>query len=248
MKTKDGLWKLSPSGLYGFEKCKACFWLENHLRKAPGIPPVLNMAMDSILKARYDFYREKGELPPEAEKLKKEGVKPFRDLEILSKWRGSTVDLKIINKKSGYELGGKIDEVLVEKDGRLIPADFKSSGYAPKADKQKYYILQLNAYAMMFRERGYKVSDRAILLHYFVKNSRNPSIAVEFENHIDTVKIDLTEFAKKLERVTELLDSPYPGVNPSCETCIYHKERVMYGSLANNTESVIARSEATKQS
>lgn len=231
MKTKDGLWKISPSGLYGFDQCKACFWLENHLRKAPGIPPVLNMAMDSILKTRYDFYREKGELPPEIANLKKEGVKPFLDLETLNKWRGSTADLKIINKKLGYEIGGKIDEVLVEKDGRLIPADFKSSGYAPKADKQKYYVSQLNAYAMMFKERGYKVSDRAILLHYFVKDSRNPSIAVEFQNHIDPVKIDLKEFTGKIEKIIELLNGPYPGANSLCETCIYHKERSMHGEI-----------------
>lgn len=231
MKTKDGLWKLSPSGLYGFDQCKACFWLENHLRRAPSIPHVLNMAMDSILKTRYDFYREKGKLPPEVEKLEKEGVRPFRDLETLNKWRGSTADLKIINKQSGYELGGKVDDVLVEKDGRFIPTDFKSSGYAPKADKQKYYVSQLNAYAMMFKEKGYEVSDRAILLHYFVKDSRNPSIAVEFENHIDPVKIDLKSFAEKLENIIELLNGPYPGINSSCETCVYHKERSSYGNL-----------------
>ena len=231
MKSKDGLWKLSPSGLYGFEKCKTCFWIENHLRKAPSIPPVLNMAMDSILKTRYDFYREKGELPPEIGMLKNEGVKAFQDLETLNKWRGSTADLKIINKKLGYELGGKIDEILVEKDGRLIPTDFKSSGYAPKADKQKYYVSQLNAYALMFQEKGYEVSDRAILLHYFVKDSRNPSNIVEFANHIDPVKIDLKSFTGNLEKMIELLNGPHPGVNLSCETCIYHKERVSSESL-----------------
>ena len=37
------------------------------------------------------------------------------------------------------ELRGKIDDVLVEADGRLIPADYKSSGNAPREDKQKYY-------------------------------------------------------------------------------------------------------------
>ncbi|MGC1686466.1 MAG: hypothetical protein WA734_12660 [Candidatus Acidiferrales bacterium] len=51
-KAEKGLWKLSPSGLYGFEECKSCLWIEQHHGKAPGIPPVLNMAMDSVLKSR----------------------------------------------------------------------------------------------------------------------------------------------------------------------------------------------------
>jgi hypothetical protein len=221
MKTKEGLWKLSPSGLYGFEECKACFWLENHHEKAPGIPPVLNMAMDSILKARYDMYREKKELPPEISGMEKEGIKLFEDVELLNKWRAHSSHLKVVNERVGYELAGKIDDVLVEKDGRLIPTDFKSSGYAPKVDKQKYYVAQLNAYALMFREHGYKPSDRAYLLHYFVKDTKDPSLNVEFANHIDPVKLDLAAFENKLADIVDLLNGPYPGNDLECANCAY---------------------------
>lgn len=225
MKTQEGLWKLSPSGLYGFEECKACFWIENHHEKAPSIPPVLNMAMDSIFKARYDMYREKNELPPEIQELSKEGVSLFRDVETLNKWRGHVSLLRVVNERVGYVLSGKLDEVLVEKDGRLIPTDFKSSGYAPKDDKQKYYVSQLNAYALMFREHGHKPSDRAILLHYFVKDTDNPSLNVEFTSHIDPVKIDLDEFEKKLAEMVSLLNGPYPGDDLECGACVYFDGR-----------------------
>lgn len=225
MKTKEGLWKLSPSGLYGFEECKACFWIENHHEKAPGIPPVLNMAMDSILKTRYDAYREKGELPPEVRELNKEGISLFSDIETLNKWRGHASHLRVINEKAGYVLSGKLDETLVERDGRLIPTDFKSSGYAPKEDKQKYYVSQLNAYALMFREHGYKPSDRAFLFHYFVKDAKNSSLNVEFISHIDPVKIDLNAFEKKLAAMVELLGKPYPGDDLECGTCVYFDGR-----------------------
>ena len=220
-KTEKGLWKLSPSGLYGFEECKSCFWIEQHHGKAPGIPPVLNMAIDSVLKSRYDFYREKGQLPPEVSALAKEGIKLFPDIETLDKWRGSTAHLKVVNDDVGYELGGKLDEVLVEKDGHLIPTDFKSSGYAPKADKQKYYVLQLTAYAYMFAKHGLKPSDRAILLHYFVKDAKNHSLSVEFASHIDRVKINLASFEKKLSEMVKLLNGPYPGDDLVCEDCSY---------------------------
>ncbi|KKR88822.1 MAG: hypothetical protein UU85_C0001G0006 [Candidatus Wolfebacteria bacterium GW2011_GWA2_42_10] len=225
MKSKEGLWRLSPSGLYSFEECEACFWIENHHEKAPGIPPVLNMAMDSIFKSRYDTYREKNELPPEIQELGEKGVSLFGDLETLNKWRGHSSHLRIINEKIGYMLSGKLDEVLVEKDGRLIPTDFKSSGYAPKEDKQKYYVSQLNAYALMFREHGYRPSDRAILLHYFVKDTKNPSLNVEFVSHIDPVKIDLGALEKKITEMVKLLNGPYPGDDLECGKCVYFKKR-----------------------
>ncbi|HLW99800.1 MAG TPA: PD-(D/E)XK nuclease family protein [Candidatus Acidoferrales bacterium] len=226
MKTKEGLWKLSPSGLYTFEECKSCFWLEHHHGKAPSFPPVLNMAMDSVLKSRYDSFRTKGTLPPEVAALTKEGVKLFPDIETLSKWRGSTSHLKVINEKVGYELGGKLDEVLLEKDGHLIATDFKSSGYAPKADKQKYYVLQLTAYAFMFHRHGLPTSDRAIILHYFVKDAKNGSLQVEFTAHIDPVKLDLALLEGKLKAMVKLLNGPYPGDDLDCEDCAYHVGRL----------------------
>ncbi len=225
MRTKDGLWKLSPSGLYGFHKCKACFWLENHHGKPPSLPWLLNSAMDSVLKARYDFYREKNEFPPEIAALKKEGIKFFNDSDILNKWRGHSSHLKIVNKEIGYELAGKIDDVLTETDDRLIPVDFKSSGYAPKEDKKKYYLDQLNAYALMFREHGYPPSDRAFLFHYFVKNTKNPSLNVEFESHIDLVKIEIPALEKMLADIVNLLNGHYPGDDIGCEACVYFEGR-----------------------
>ena len=225
MKTKEGLWKLSPSGLYGFEECTACFWLEQHHGKGPGLPWLLNSAMDSILKTRYDEFRAKGKMPPEVKKLEDEGITLFKDGDLLSKWRGSTKELKIINEKVGYEMGGKLDDLLLEPDGRFIPMDFKSSGYAPKDDKQKYYVAQLNAYAFMFREHGYKVSDRAYLLHYFVKDTKNPSLNVEFTSHIDPVKLDLKDFEKKLVNVVALLNGPYTGDDLECKKCVYQTGR-----------------------
>ncbi|MGC1686465.1 MAG: hypothetical protein WA734_12655 [Candidatus Acidiferrales bacterium] len=68
-------------------------------------------------------------MPPEVSALEKEGLKLFPNIETLNKWRGSTAHLKVMNDEAGFELGGKLDEVLVEKNGRLVPTDFKSSGH-----------------------------------------------------------------------------------------------------------------------
>ena len=225
MKTRDGLWRLSPSGLYSYSECKSCFWVNNHYKRAPMFPLLLNSAMDSISKARFDKYRKKGTFPPEAIELEKEGIKPFGDLKQLNVWRENFNSLKVENEKDGYVLVGKIDDVLVEKDGRMIPADYKSSGNAPSVDKQKYYRDQLAAYGFMFSWHGYEVSERAYLFHYFVVNKNNPSIEVKFDGHVDMVDIGSRNIGKKLASIVNLLEKPYPGHNNDCYTCGFYKGR-----------------------
>lgn len=225
MKNQDGLWRLSPSGLYGYTDCPSCFWLEQHYDRPPSIPPVLNMAMDQILKNRFDSFRAKGELPPEIKELEKEGISLFPDVETLNVWRSNTKALEVRNEKAGYILAGKLDEVFVTRDRRYIPVDYKSSGYEPKEDKQKYYVLQLNAYALMFREHGLPPADRAYLVHYFIKDTKNASLAVEFKGHLDPVKIDLDVLEKTLANIVHLLNGPYPGDNLECKNCVYYKGR-----------------------
>jgi len=225
MRTKEGLWKLSPSGLYKYRECPSCFWADNHFKRAPMLPLLLNQAMDSILKARYDKYRAEGKFPPEAKELEKKGIKPFEDIDTLNEWRNSLSALRIVNEDIGYMLQGKIDDVLVESDGRLVPADYKSSGNAPADDKQKYYRDQLAAYGFMFKTHGREVSNRAFLLHYFVRDKGDPSIEVQFDSHVDLVKLDLQGIEKRLEKMVELLNAPYPGHNDDCNNCSYHNGR-----------------------
>lgn len=225
MKNSKGLWKFSPSGLYKYSECKSCFWVDNHYKKAPMLPLLLNSAMDSILKSRYDKHRANGVFPPEASELTDEGIQPFEDISLLNEWRSSLNALKVTNEELGYELVGKIDDVLVESDGRLVPADYKSSGNAPAEDKQRYYRDQLAAYGFMFRHHGHKVSERAYLLHYYVKDKNAPDLAVVFDSHVDKVDIGKIDIEQKLADMVVLLNTPYPGHNSECPTCAYHVGR-----------------------
>jgi len=225
MKTKSNLWKLSPSSLYTYTECKSCFWVENHFKRAPMLPLRLNSAMDGVLKSRYDKYRSKKAFPPEAKELKKEGIKPFTDLEKLELWRSKSSSLEVKDEKAGYVLRGKIDDVLVEKDGRLIPADYKSSGDPPKPDKQKYYRDQLAAYGLMFARHGFEVSDRAYLLHYYVADWNDPSLEVRFAGEVDLVRINVRAIERKLREMVRFLNGPYPGSNDKCEKCAYYEDR-----------------------
>jgi len=234
MNNNTKLFKISPSGLYEFTQCESCYWIEYHLGGVSGFPPLMNMALDSILKERYDLYRKQGKFPPESNQLVKDKVKVFRDLEKLKAWRSSADHLEVVNSRDGYILRGKIDDVFMESDGRLIPADYKSSGYAPKEDKQKYYRYQLAAYAHMFKHAGFPVSDRAYLLHYFITDAHGTVIEIPFSGHVDRVDIGDINIEKMLRDIVKVLKSPYPGLNPECENCNFYKD--MHILLKKNTE------------
>ena len=223
MKTKEGLWLLSPSGLYTYEECKACFWIEQRIGRPPSIPMRLNDAMDEKLKKRYDIYRKKGELPPEVSHL--ENVRLFSDLDLLNKWRNNKTELRYENKKDGYVLEGKLDEVFVTDKNEHILADYKSSGDEPKADKQKYYRLQLHAYALMLRGKGYEPADKAYLLHYFTKDRSDITMNMEFNFHIDEVALNLPAFEETLRDMVALLNREFPGADELCRKCVWLEKR-----------------------
>ena len=220
MKTKEGLWKLSPSALYGFEDCRACFWIENNIGKHPFTLPLrLNDAMDEKLKNRYDRFRIKGGKPPELNILPH--LRLFDDLALLNEWRNNRTALRYVNERDGYVFEGKLDEVLINERGELVPADYKSSGDPPKIDKQKYYRLQLHAYALMLKECGYPVADRAYLLHYFTKERSDPSLFMELAFHPDEVALNIAQFRATTRTIVSFLESPYPGTNTLCKRCTW---------------------------
>jgi hypothetical protein len=223
MKSQN-LWKLSPSSLYSFVDCKACFWAENHVGRHPFTLPLrLNEAMDTKMKSRYDKFRRKKQMPDELKELK--GYKLFADMEKLEDWRTKSSSLKYENEKVGYVLQGKLDEVLVDPKGRLVPSDYKSSGDPPKHDKYKYYELQLNAYGLILANKGYDVAKEAFLLHYFPKDNTNPTLNVKLNFHIDRVKIDLPKFEKTVQSMVRLLQRAYPGANYECKRCQWLEKR-----------------------
>lgn len=226
MRNKDGLWALSPSGLYNFVGCPACFWVDQHVGRAPSLPLRLNDAMDAKLKSRYDTFRKKGQLPPEIADTK--GIKLFPDLAQLDIWREKKAELQYVNEKDGYVLAGKIDELFLNQKEELVIADYKSSGDEPKPEKLEYYRLQLHGYALLFLKKGFKVANKAYLLNYYPKRRTSPSMSVELACKVIEAKLDIPEFEKTLRRMVKFLNKDYPDANEGCKTCTYHVKRRRY--------------------
>ncbi len=62
--------KLSRSKIELFIECSRCFYIDRRLgvKRPPGFPFNLNIAVDTLLKKEFDHYRENGQQHPLLEK------------------------------------------------------------------------------------------------------------------------------------------------------------------------------------
>ncbi len=167
---KEQTFKLSPSSLNLFLECPRCFWLGKHkVWKRPSSPfPQLPNGMDRILKAHFDRFRARGELPPEIkDHHHTKGLKLFNNEELLKEWRSNFKGIKFIDKE-GNILAGAVDNILVNEK-KLIVLDYKTKGHPIKDEIEagNGYQNQLDIYNFLLRNNGYKTENYAFLLFYY---------------------------------------------------------------------------------
>ncbi|MCX6750389.1 MAG: hypothetical protein NTZ83_02950, partial [Candidatus Pacearchaeota archaeon] len=135
------IYKLSPSSLSLMEECPRCFWLHhNENRKRPGsIFPSLPSGMDYILKVHFDKFRDKNQLPPELkENPECKECRLFDDKEKLKEWRNNLKGISWTDEE-GNALHGAVDNLLFNKNKKIIVLDYKTRGYPLKEDTAEHY-------------------------------------------------------------------------------------------------------------
>ncbi|MBI5002130.1 hypothetical protein HZC31_01985 [Candidatus Woesearchaeota archaeon] len=105
-------YKFSPTSLSLLKECPKCFWLafNKGIKRPSTIFPSLPSGMDGILKKHFDFFMEKGQLPPELQQLNGD-VTLFNDAELLKVWRSNFKGIQWTDKK-GNLFRGAIDNLL----------------------------------------------------------------------------------------------------------------------------------------
>ena len=120
------------------------------LIRPDGIFPSLPNGMDGVFKGYFDRYRGTGELPSEIDGKVK--GKLFEDVGKLNIWRSRFNGLQAEFSEFNMILKGAIDDLLVAPDGKYIPFDFKTRGYAIKEDTHKHYQHQLDLYSLLLEK------------------------------------------------------------------------------------------------
>jgi len=210
--------RLSPSALNLFLDCPRCFWFEKvkGIKRPRGIFPSLPGGMDSVIKAYFDRYRIKGELPPEIEG-KVEG-KLIPEEETLKKWRSwRSTDLCFEDKAINASLSGALDDCLIE-GGFYIPLDYKTRGYELKEGSENYYQAQLDCYCLMLESKGYRTKGLAYLAYWWPLEVRENGM-VKF--HVEPLKIktDINSAKKIFKEAVNIFSLEIPQPSPECEYC-----------------------------
>lgn len=211
--------KVSPSQIGMLLECPRCLWLfyNENIKRPEGIFPSLPGGMDGIFKVYFDKYRRVGKLPPEI-KGKVEG-RLFTDLKKLDVWRSNYRGLTANFPRYNLVLKGAIDDLIITPAGKYAPLDFKTRGYALKADTHTHYRTQLNLYSLLFETNDLPVADFGYLV-FFWPTEFSASKALF---NIDVVKlaVDPKEGKKTLQLVAKIISGPKPPAHSQCQYCLY---------------------------
>ena len=221
---------LSNSRLGLFVECPRCFWLDLNagIKRPDTIFPSLPGGLDTQFKRYFDQFRPSGELPPEVK-----GKLPGRllhDVETINRWRDWRRGIRYTPPWAECELMGALDECLVDEAGFYYPLDYKTRGYAPKADTHEYYQNQMNLYTLLLEGSGYRTKRLAYLLYYHPIQVRAHGL-IQFEVTAQEVATDLEAAEHLIKDAVSVLNGPVPDSPAACNFC-------RWGSAVRNWEGV----------
>ena len=215
-------YKISPSSLGILKECPRCFWLHviKNFRRPENFFSTLPNRIDLMLKKRFDFYREKKELPPELKQYNLD-VKLFSDKETLKIWRNNLKGISCIDENSGVLLYGAVDEIL-QRENKLIVIDFKTRGFDLKEHTANLYKNRINLYNFLLRKNGFETEDYSYLFFYIPEQIKESGEFI-FKTNLVKVDISIKDAEDTFQRAVNVLTNNIPKPNPNCRFCYWGK-------------------------
>lgn len=211
--------KLSPSSINLMVECERCFWLNKHkVWSRPDSPfPQLPNGMDRVLKAHFDKFMKRGELPPEIkEHDHTKALKLFDNEELLTTWRSNFKGIRYEDEQ-GNILFGAVDNILVN-GSKLIILDYKTKGHPIKDEGEACnpYQNQIDFYNFLLRKNGYETENYAFLLFYYPDRVLETGEVV-FNTLLAKRQINVKNAETLFNKAINLLQSECPS--KTCEWC-----------------------------
>lgn len=215
MKTKEGLWKLSPSDFaYLYQDCKLCYCLKiKHGISLPSMPmPGVFSTMNSLLQGNVvgKNLREISPALPDGVVVKQEGYVKSTPI-----------------KGTSVYVGGKYDLLVKNPDETYTIVDLKIS--KPSDEKAEMYKSQLWAYRYALENPAegepIKISKLVLLIFYPKSVVFEDGVAkLSFPPQWLEVEYNHEGFMNFMKEVDTLLAGPLPAEGETCKWCAYrHK-------------------------
>jgi len=213
--------RFSPSALNVFRDCPACFWRDKkqNIKRPQGIKSSLPMAIDRILKARFDASRP--EFPSETNLANLEGFSLYKDQGQLDRWRNWRSGMVYNDPNGRFVLTGAVDDLIVAPDDRIAILDYKSKGTAASESyAETYYQFQMDCYSLMLSAQSdIQAFPRSYLAFYYPQELQFQSQIISISNHPENAVKVCNDAVDCLEDPS----MPKPSVKEgkTCEHCCY---------------------------
>jgi CRISPR/Cas system-associated exonuclease Cas4 (RecB family) len=222
--------KLSRSKIDLFMECPRCFYLDRRIGVArpQGFPFTLNSAVDHLLKKEFDTHRKAKTAHPLMISYKIDAI-PFAhpDLDV---WRENFTGVQYTDKKNNFIVFGAIDDVWVDKNGKLMIVDYKSTSKDTEvnldADWQIGYKRQMEVYQWLMTKNGHEVSETGYFVYANAQKDRDGFNAkLEFDISVIPYKGDFKWVEPALADIKKCLDNnSIPAESENCEYCKYRTD------------------------
>ncbi len=231
IQTKKPL-KISRANLQLMKECPRCFWLYKHkgIGRPQGYPYTLSIAVDQLLKAEFDGYRERKVMPPVLKDIESlASAKLFPDQEQLQKWRNNFEGLRYYDQGLDATLFGAVYDMLEFDYGSLAVIDYKSSG-AKEVSVYDDYQMQMDTYTYILEQIGHKTVRKAYFVFYQVDKTQGffgEAVAsgngrLPFTGIIKEIQTDPSYIYDAFEKAVKLARSSQPPASHAeCGYCTW---------------------------
>ena len=201
--------------------------MHHKVKRPPGYPFTLSIAVDYLVKKEFDTYREKGTLPPVLKNYGIKDAKLYNGMD-LSEWRNNFKGISYFDEDLNAYLYGAVDDVLEFSDGSLGVIDYKSSG-AKEITIYADYQKQMDVYNYILKQKGYETYPEAFFVFYKVIKEGETGFAnaLKFTEEVRPVKVNAEWVGPAFENAVELARSETPpasgtsGKDGHCDHCHY---------------------------
>ncbi len=221
---------ISATSLNLMEECPLCFYLKVKEKIDRPRPPTasITFGMDRVIKNYFEKCRDKGILPPFLKQTL--GEKKLAE--------DTTLNLSADfftqeNPPLRLRLLGKLDECLVDGEGKYYPLDHKTRGFAPGEDTLKFYKLQMNIYTLLLEKNGFPTAGKGYLVFYYPEGIEVPEWEDRLSGEVFQFAFKVKEIDTSLEEATQVIwrairilrrDTP-PNPSPGCAYCNWRRGR-----------------------
>ena len=218
---------ISRAKIECFLKCPRCFYLDRRLGvQPPGMPSMtLNRAVDTLMKAEFDGFRQRQEPHPA---FQKHGIRaiPLSHPDI-AVWQSNFKGVKFLHQPTNLLASGAPDEVLVIGEEWAV-LDFKGTSSKDEivsldTEYRLAYKRQLEIYSWLLTMNGHPVGTRGFLLFANARQDRDSFDGrLDFDMQLVEIAVDTAWIEPTLQAAKAcLLAAEPPAASPDCETCGY---------------------------